>query len=1176
VTTAAVTASQPTGEVIRVPRPDSLPPPEAGLVVVEASAGTGKTYFLEHRVVDLVLAGAELEQILLVTFTEKAVAELRLRIRDLLDRLSRVGTSSSGGSSCWEIDDTARRRLRAAVTAFDHAPIHTIHGFCHRVLIDDAFAAQRMFSQTQVADEVAFDTAFGALLRERFARVSPDRELLGAFLETGKTVDRLRDVLLDCARKGRDARIRRRLDPETVQAAVAGLRARFGTQGRRDVVEVAIGERRWVPDWLADIGRALDHTPETTEPPRLVAMIDSIREPIEYLLKRSQRLPPDALAALRAASGTITLAEAVAAQLLPPLIARIADDKDERGLFDYDDMLQLVWRALCGPRRDALAARLRERTPWVMIDEFQDTDPVQWNIFRTVWMHPAAKGLTIVGDPKQAIYSFRGADVQTYIAAREEMLRAGATRVALTVNRRSTPQLVEAVNQILVGNMLGPMLDKSIRYDEPVRASGDVASPDVRPPITVFQLHCPVRPPIEHVRAALADAIGDAIDELRRNVPAWTVDTVAQPFALGQVMVLTRTNRDSTEIAASLRARGLACALVEPERLFETREASELSCVLAAIAAPRDRGARLRALRTRFFDVPWSELHQVVDAPDHHPQIARIFDWAQLAARRAYESLFRRLVDDSRYTERALVLGGGERALTNTWHLIELLLAEVARSRCDLHELVIQLRRWITDRAGHPDERDVQRAETDGDAIRVLTVHKAKGLEAAYVFMYGGTSGGPKSGVHRLAGSRPGGDAGDRGVTLILGTPDDDTQRLLDDEVTAENQRLAYVALTRARVRLYLPLYATEGALQKNAAYHPIQRCLAPFVGPRAPAARALFELMSLEVGAAAQAPAPSDALAGFSAPPAPPIHVLSELAPSRRGLTMVSYTRLAHDIDIATVPVIGDAVEPGTGGGEPGTGGNVEIDPAEFDVDDAGAASPAASSLAADAQIVVGPGELPPGASSGLLLHDVLEVADLEVARRAADATAWSFEPDVARSLVEAACARGVAPRFLPHAAKLAHGMLTAPLALVDGTQLPPLVDATAVAREVEFSYPIPTLGAVARRGLVRGYIDALVAYDDELWVLDYKSDALAGADLPAAALHRVRQHYEIQARLYAIAADRLRGRRKLAGMLFAFLRYGIVVPMRAGEQRLDAWTDWLARIAAHAANRTGREVHV
>jgi hypothetical protein len=170
--------------MIRVARPPALPPADARLVVVEASAGTGKTYFLEHRVVDLILAGAELGEILLVTFTDKAVAELRLRIRDLLDRLSRAPAPAGEAEAAWLIDDDARRRLRAAVTAFDHAPIFTIHGFCHRILIEDAFSARRLFEQTQIADEIAFDAAFGALLRERFAYRSPDRELLAAFLQT--------------------------------------------------------------------------------------------------------------------------------------------------------------------------------------------------------------------------------------------------------------------------------------------------------------------------------------------------------------------------------------------------------------------------------------------------------------------------------------------------------------------------------------------------------------------------------------------------------------------------------------------------------------------------------------------------------------------------------------------------------------------------------------------------------------------------------------------------------------------------------------------------------------------------------------------------------------------------------------------------------------------------------
>jgi exodeoxyribonuclease V beta subunit len=1107
-------------------------PADARLVVCEASAGTGKTFFLEHRVVDLVLAGAELGQILVVTFTDKAVAELRLRIRDLLDRLARAVavTAVDGDAAPWRLDADARRRLRAAVTAFDHAPIYTIHGFCHRLLIEDAFSARRLFDQTQIADEVAFDAAFTALLRERFAHRAPDRDLLAAFLETRtttgspRTVDALRALLLGCVRA--DALPRRPLDPEAARASLRRLRAAFASDAHRAAV-LAV-DRRWTPAWVDKITTALARCDDDAPPARVLAALDQLREPADKLAERAGKLPAEIAAAVRGVATTMSLDEAIAAQMLPAILTRIGDDKAEHGRFDYDDMLDLVWAALTGPRRDEVAARLRARTPWAMIDELQDTDPVQWSIFRTVWLHPDARGLTIVGDPKQAIYGFRGADVDTYVAARDEMLRADATRVVLDVNRRSTEPLVTALNQILIGPLgVSPLLAGKITYDDPVRASGDVVADDARPPVTVFQLQAAGKASAEAVRAALSGAIGEAIEALRAAPPGWRLRGVAQPFALDQVMVLTRSNRESAELAAALRGRGLACALVEPDRLFQTREAIELACVLAAIAAPRDRSARLRALRTRFFDVPWAELMTAVDAADHHPLIARLFDWAQLAQRRAYEALFRRLVEDSRFAERALVLGGGERALINTWHLIELLLAEVARARCDLHELVGQLRRWIADDASQPDERDVQRAETDADAVRVLTIHKAKGLEAPFVFLYGGTSGGPKGVVHTLRDAT--------GRALVVGKADPATQELLDAETDAEHQRLAYVALTRAQVRLYLPAYS-DGALGKLAMYLPIQRCLAPWLGPRA-ADRTRFEVVTVLVGGPGPSPPPADALAGFAAPPPPASVELAPLAPERGGLTMLSYTRLAHDASTAAV-----ASHPGDA---------LAIDPAEFDIDDA------VGEVAAS--------DLPPGASSGLLLHDVLELADLATARGARDAAAWAADPAVAAQLADSARARGIAARYLPHAAAILHRTLTAPLALIDGTALPPLVAAHALARELEFSYPIPAHpgSPIAARGLVKGFIDAVVAWDDDLWVLDYKSDVLTGDDLAAAAQRRVRERYAVQARLYAIAADRMRGPRRLAGLLFAFVRHELVVPVRIGDATLAGWTTWLAQLA-------------
>ena len=535
--------------------------------------------------------------------------------------------------------------------------------------------------------------------------------------------------------------------PQRAAALGDELRAAFGTPELRAKLLASLSlsghDKRHAPGWLESIGEAVESW--TGAPAGVLAVCETIRKiktaTAANMFARFEQSPAHAAIAetLRRAHAMTSLDEAIASVMLPPVVERIGADKAERGMFDYDDMLELVREALHGPRGGELAARLRSRTPWVMIDEFQDTDPVQWDIFRTVWLHDDARGLTIVGDPKQAIYSFRGADVATYQSARDELVRMGATRVDLDVNRRSTEPMVAAVNQILVeGSPLAPLLDKSITYEHLVRASHDVVCETARPPITVFALQGGGGRDAN--RDALAVAIGGEIERLRATPPVWTDRGERVPFTLGQIMVLTRTNKDSGAIASALRARGLPCALVESDRLFETREAAELAAVLAAIAAPRDRSARLRALRTRFFDVPWADLMRVVDAPDHHPLIARLFDWAALAGRRAYEALFRQLVEDSRFAERALVLGSGERAIINTWHLIELLLEEVARSRCDLHELVGQLRRWIDDRDDLPDDRDVQRAETDADAVRILTIHKAKGLEAPYVFLFGAAS----------------------------------------------------------------------------------------------------------------------------------------------------------------------------------------------------------------------------------------------------------------------------------------------------------------------------------------------------------------------------------------------------------------------------------------------------
>jgi len=277
----------------------------------------------------------------------------------------------------------------------------------------------------------------------------------------------------------------------------------------------------------------------------------------------------------------------------------------------------------------------------------------------------------------------------------------------------------------------------------------------------------------------------------------------------------------------------------------------------------------------------------------------------------------------------------------------------------------------------------------------------------------------------------------------------------------------------------------------------------------------ARFEVV--HVTAAEDPPAPQAALADFDVP-APP--VLAELAPvTRGGLAMWSYTRLAHDTQVART-----TVPPST----------LAIERAELD------AEPDPQQPDADAELPAG--ELPPGADAGLFLHDLFEHIDVAAAR----GPAW--DAAVGPLLAEHGRARGIAPECHAHASRLVRETLTAPLG-----ELPPLVEATALAREVEFAYPIP--GAPGR-GLVKGFIDALVAFGDELWVLDYKSDRLAS---PAKAREHAEAHYLVQAKLYALAADKLRGRRTLRGVLFAFVRHGVTVPVEVDLASAASWLEGL-----------------
>ncbi|MEZ4365938.1 MAG: UvrD-helicase domain-containing protein [Kofleriaceae bacterium] len=1134
-------------DVAWVERPAVLPSADLARLVVEASAGTGKTYFLEHRVVDLMLgAGAGLDQILLVTFTEKATAELRERIRALLDRVVHhaPGPRPDGATerSHWRVDAAARASLRAALWSFERAAIFTIHGFCQRVLGDFALAGRRPFDQTQVAEDVAFERTWRRLLRTQFARDPDDAALLEAYLAGDGTIAALGEMLAYALRTDAPLRPAPRAHDARPRAELAALRAQLDAIGDVGAFVRSIGGHGGRVDKVTRVlRRVIDRLQLASTPRAAILVLDALAgdndEGLGYLLKASTwtankgvRQPAEvpALAAAFAAlaPSLVPLKVTLAHRFVPPLRLALDADKSARGQFDYQDLLARTAELLASPRGAEVAARLRERLPWAMIDEFQDTDPLQWQIFRTVWGDPSApaRGLVIVGDPKQAIYSFRGADVATYLAARQQLLTAGAASLDLEVNHRATAPLIEATNAILRGpDAAAPLLTGAIGYPVPVRAGGAVTPLDDGPALTLWRLHSPGKARIDDVRAAHLGAIAAEIRRLTNPAAPLAFRDRGGERALtpGDVYVLTRTNAESDAVAAGLRRHGVPCALLMAEYLMDTPEARDVADLLDAIAQPRARATRLRAWRTAFFAVPWDDLPALADAPDHHELVAPLFAWAELARRRQFHRLFHQVLTDSQFAARALALGRGERAVVNVRHVFELLLVELDRTPIDLPELAHRLRGWIAlgEKGVAADDSDVQRAETDAAAVKIMTAHRAKGLEAAAVFLFGGTQ--PFPGGPPLI-TVPA-DDGDGRVTWADGR--EAAKEARKREEALESERLAYVALTRAKVRMYLPWY-DDGVVGSTAAYQPIQQAITRWADAGVlPPHTARIELA---IGADDDAPPPPDGvLAGFTAPP--PVTARAprlELA-RRAGGALVSYSRLAH-------------------GGDAGASVRLLDQPDE-------------------ARIVVGDDDLPPGVDTGLFLHEVLEHVAVTPEVVTQPVEAWAAEPATAALLDASMRRHRIPPRARAHAERVVHATLTQPPALGDGWRdapLPALASAPRLAREVEFTYPRPQAGA----GYVRGYIDALVAWDDRLWVIDYKSDVLPQPSHAAAAA-LVEERYREQARLYGLAGARAqRPGLRLGGLLYWFVRDQLVVPIVVDDATLAGWTRWLAELEVAA----------
>ena len=1210
----------------------------SGFHLVEADAGTGKTWTLVALVVRaLVERSLGVEQILLVTFTRAAAAELRGRLRDRIERVLAASAAYPGSVSDDPVaalllgaNDPAdvTRRLRLALARIDEAPIDTIHGFCQRIISEHGLSVGlpgrfeidewggraltsemvRWWSATMAREPLELVQLLGAgggpspeTVGEMLAPllVQPDLELRpGPFdwRSLATQVSEQRDALLAALAEEGDAFAdwcktssevnRRSYSSANVANWLEAVR-RFAADLPRSVGnEKATAFARLGSDAFG-AGPAPGGFEDFTFPRRLSDLLSTLR---------MRKL----------------VAAAICHELRDPLAARLRERRELTRTLSFDDLLRITRDALTDPVVGAgLAAQLRRRYPLALIDECQDTDPLQWQIFAAIYPRSGAAGqdgsdepaMVMVGDPKQAIYGFRNADVYAYFDA-----RSGARLHRIAENRRASEPLLAAIGALF--DCPAPFLIDEIemhppRYGE--RPRPQLLAPPGAAPRAAFNW---VRLSADGDRrlskedarqraaracaAEIARLLGEPrtlvrwpAPEAAGNAPGAERELALQPR---DIAVLVGTAYEAGVIKRALTSQGIGAAEISRQSVFESREARELVRVITAVASPSSSSRLRGALVTGLIGWSAEQLEEVAGDERAWSRIVAAFEacaraWPRRGAQAALRAL---LLDDLEVAGRVAAGADGERALTNLAHLLDLMSESAASTDSPAAALA-----WLDEAqgAGIGGEAHELRLESDDNLVQVVTVHKSKGLEFPLVFVpFAWSLREARTAAGALPLLRYHERDGERWLAvreLDSSSGDSLAARLAAREEASEALRLLYVALTRAQLRVYLFWGDVSGAERSPLGWLLRDRAACDDERPDWQASRLVPEALAEHVARAGEGALELsfDEVIGerahFIAPEPEGIELAArpftvDLAPGwvRRSFTAIARgssgdagDRPDHDQAVTPEPAALAGDEPPGAGADQGPSASSGGDPGE----------------AAHKRLRFG---FERGAHAGYFLHGLLEATDF----------ASGVDPDQASRQLERNA-------IVAEAGATAHWLdevLATPLADGRGGQidlralgrddriveLPFLLPVDAVADEEIFAaisahYPLDLQrGREAWSGFLNGFIDLVYRHDGRYFLLDWKSNWLGGdfGDYRHEALEAEIRHgsYALQFCLYALALHRWLQRRvagyrydeHFGGVHYAFLRgmapaardpdggqYGVyfTCPPRALIERLD-----------------------
>jgi exodeoxyribonuclease V beta subunit len=837
---------------------DILKSPLQGTNLIEAGAGTGKTYAITALFLRLILEKALfVDQILVVTYTVAATEELRDRIRRKLREA--IAAFSSGQSEDQFMADLVLKipgrkeaidRLQVALHDFDEAPIFTIHGFCQRTLHERAFESGSLFDtelsadQQSIPEEIAND-----FWRRHFYEAPPE---LVIYAQNRKYSPGYFLDLLKKKTPGQDPKV----IPESGPVEMSSLEP-FRREFER-LKETWPGVRQAVLEKFS--GPALKYY---ANPEKLVALMDQytaaqwpalpLFEKFEKFTtatlaestKKKQVTPvhpffdlcqhfQEVAAALSAEMDRYLLF--LKAEIFRYLAKELPARKQKKNIQFFDDLLTRLASSLQKAGGEDLVKSIQDRYKAALIDEFQDTDPVQYAIFHSVFARKESI-LFLIGDPKQAIYSFRGADLFAYLKAAAHV----DSRYTLTHNWRSEPGLIRAVNEIF-SRRQGPFVYDEISFQR----AGFREHPQKRlsvggksePPFRLWFLEGDPDKPLskERARESISRAVAAEISRLIDLGRKGKTIIGDHPVREEDIAVLVRTNDEAAYIQESLRALGIHSVLYSTANVFDSDEALEMDRVLAGIAEPNRESLLRAALATDMLGLSGEALERLTrDETAWEDWLARFREYYETWERQGFIRMFRYFLDREKVRSRLLSLPGGERRLTNVLHLSEILHQEATERKLGM----LGLLKWLTNQRNQdlPRLEEHQlRLESDANAVRVVTIHKSKGLEYPIVFCPFNWAGSTIKKNREFTFH----DVEDEGRLKLVIDPAGDPRRrsLAEKEILAENLRLLYVSLTRAKNRCYLVWGRFHEAETSSLAYilHPTEnKCLKCAEMPKMP-----------------------------------------------------------------------------------------------------------------------------------------------------------------------------------------------------------------------------------------------------------------------------------------------------------------------------------------------------